>query len=1211
MICNKVLEEEINETDNYQELERALMIMEDKKRLYASVRRAKVNGQYYTKQTREIFDIDRASKLVGTTITLEDIDGYKFIDVPVKKAEMIDYKKVSINDGEYVLDYQTNMTQDGGYIMGSEDGFSGEGIKLTELSGTVKQNMDDIFNKTVEMDGTDLSQAHKEHLKGIVDNFKNILELASSDVKIDTEFYKSLDEKENTRGDANPKTGRIKLTLGNQKNNTMTEVAVHEVQHVMIRAAIKADKRLEYEILKLREAVREHLVKKYGGQPWRVFLEGKAKDKIDEHDAKLKYEYAFNNKLYPADEFLAYATTHEPLVNALGIMKNVDMGKGLFGKVKETGKWTKLWNKLADQLNNVFNRMLNNNKTAKDLALDMLDTALRMQHKANIAEEKGYVRRIIDKIEEVDDRIAGITGDIKKEHQTYEEALRDKKGKAQQAIDAIWRIKGLSKVRSMILQNSIFSSLTKDMDNKYIAKFYEMFRKSKAFVEKEVVAVKNKTADVLDKTYNFNKLTDVQKGAVKRALVDIDAKVLGDLADIKKYFENDQLVKDEIEELTKDMKKDNVLYAMDQLAELLVHNKMEQKNGYVNAAQIALGEMGSRLDKDIDVIDKVVTLLAIQKLDDVTKGHAIEAMNVKDVAFDRVMELKKKDEAEVLKRAYAGDRMYEVKGAKQDVFKGEKKHYFVKADEMKELVKSGAINTGKHEELSRLIGKDIYVVIADDTDPAFTEGLMSAVQLKSEGSSVRRLIMDLDDRTETEVEEIIESLRGEKGVVKDGSALIPERSGTGDVYDYKIRVPYQDKKDLLGLDDDIVTTIASTISNLTHKQEAMLNNRASLHFLREFYDKNRNNKQFKFIEISKNSTGKFKDYWNTIPYYMKKDIEKSGKPFMIEESLLTDYFGYRDVSLVNAPWIKERKKRQIIAKRLEDVVKEAVGRWKKVIVAFTPATIKGNMLSNMIVATQETKESPITYAKKFRETWIEMNEYMDARDKYLGLKIRKDAGETGLDSEITKQQALMKANPVAILIEDGQYNTILEDVDRDFFNNKGIIEGKIDDMFDSIKKTKTREGLKSAFDLMYIRKGSRIHDSVMKLTNYSDAINKMIILKNKLDRNGKITQKDLNEVDGLHVNYGYLDNRYIKYANDMGALTFTKYMFRVLPAMVRLASRKALTVALTEGGRNLLGAGETPIEQFYNPIDNLANKTGLITDPVDMLRDIFTSPFIK
>ena len=135
--------------------------------------------------------------------------------------------------------------------------------------------------------------------------------------------------------------------------------------------------------------------------------------------------------------------------------------------------------------------------------------------------------------------------------------------------------------------------------------------------------------------------------------------------------------------------------------------------------------------------------------------------------------------------------------------------------------------------------------------------------------SLEIISLDLDDRTETEVEEIIESLRGEKGVVKDGSALIPERSGTGDVYDYKIRVPYQDKKDLLGLDDDIVTTIASTISNLTHKQEAMLNNRASLHFLREFYDKNRNNKQFKFIEISKNSTGKFKDYWNTIPYYMK------------------------------------------------------------------------------------------------------------------------------------------------------------------------------------------------------------------------------------------------------------------------------------------------------------------------------------------------------
>jgi hypothetical protein len=97
----------------------------------------------------------------------------------------------------------------------------------------------------------------------------------------------------------------------------------------------------------------------------------------------------------------------------------------------------------------------------------------------------------------------------------------------------------------------------------------------------------------------------------------------------------------------------------------------------------------------------------------------------------------------------------------------------------------------------------------------------------------------------------------------------------------------------------------------------------------------------------------------------------------------------------------------------------------------------------------------------------------------------------------------------------------------------------------------------------------------------------------------------LNYVDGLHVNYTYLDNRYIKLANDLGFLVFTKYFFRVAPAILRMAQRKAFTMFLVEGGQGLTGIDfETPVDPFVHPLNSLLRKASLWSDPVDVMIDV-------
>lgn len=1212
-ICNNNLSKLINEVDDYTRVDRAVQKYEESVATASAVYRAKRSGKYADSSKRLNPYIDKAGKLIGKTLTFEDADSNQFVNVKVTKTEMLSNNVASINNGKYIVDMNTNMTTNGHYYvtLGSETETTSETLPLLELTGTVLQNIEDITLKMEELDGNRLSEAHKARLEDVISRYYEVLTEASKDVEIDVNLVKDLDERNNTRGSATPETGKINLIMGNQRHNSLTEVLAHELQHVMIRKVLEWNKSLEYKIVQLRDTMKDTFHKMYAGEGWKLFLHGiENPTQADIDIAKERWKYVFSNN-YAADEFLAYATTNEQLSVHMELVTEVDPGN-LITPVKETGRWTKMLNAIIKAINTVYKAQIKKPGNARDLALDMLDTALKLGHIEAKKANKSNVDKVLDQISKMDKRIAKYTQQMDTAYKTYEDYLKaTEASKIEKAINALWKIRTLAKARSWVLQNNLFSSVTRDIGNPEVAKFYEMFRKSKAFVEKEVVAVKNKTAAVLNNTYGLGRLSENHRRASKRILIDTDAKVLGSINDIKTYLENPGMIDNELNTLTSSYNSDT-LNAIDQLAELLVNNKMTMRNGYFNASQIVFGTIGNYDPKIITDVDKAVSLLALKKSSTTDKKLTLEAIEQEGSGLERALLLKEKDEAEILKKAYASDKMYAVKGAKQETFKDDKKHYLVDEKEMKELVKAGMNNIGKHQELSRLLEKDVYVVIGDSIDVSYTEGLMSVVQLKNEGDSVKRLLMEINGLTQEEAEAVIEKESSNFGNVTE--ALIPERSGTGLIYDYKFRLPYEVKNKYMNLEDDITLTIAGTLSNLTHKQEAMLNNRAALHYMNNFYGKHKNDDKYKFVTISEESEGKFKEYWDLIPYYLKREINKNpDKALHVEEGMLVDFFGYKDVSIINAPWFKNRKTRQVTAKKLEKIVHEMVQRWKKVIVAFTPATVQGNMMSNMVVALQHTSyKNPLTYMNKFREVWGMMNDYQDARSKKLELEIRRKAGEVIDESQIKALEGRMHANPISIIIEDGQYNAILEDIDSEFFDNKGIIESKIDSVINSIKKDKNRARLKDVVDLLYIRKDSRIHDSVMKLTNYSDAINKMIILLDQMEQNGgTINQGQLNYMDQLHVNYGYLDNRYVKYMNDLGFLTFTKYMFRVFPAMIKMLGNKTFTVFLTESTRKGLDIGETPFEQFYNPIDSLAHKITLWGSPMNVLKDILLPPAIK
>ena len=1243
MACK--LEEVINDGTDYGVMENALQGVEYGKRLNAGVNRANRYGKYAIPSKRILPYVDKHADLVGKTLTLEDIDYNRFKDVKITKVETLETDIVRLN-GEYDVNVRTSMLTNGTKLitLGSEK--SEVDKRNTEmlgiLTGTVVDDIDGLVEAAVSLDGGRLNP----HLQKVFNMYKDVLVEAGENVKLDVEFMKDLDNKR-TVGESTPELGRLKLVSGSTRFNSHSDILAHELQHTMLKNVLSDNTVLRANILKLRDVVAEQI-------DYHVFLPKGKPTKEDIEFAKERWDYVFRNDNVDvaADEFLAAATTNEKLVNALGLITDLSDYKLVDTvdiKPGEKSKWKRLWNNIAKIVNAAYVNIKFKGKSARELTLDMLHTALELQHSANKKAEMSVFEKLIDKINVVDSKIEAITKIEKKAQRSYADYVASSdKSKLQKAIDMVWKIRGMAKAKSYILQNNIFSSITRDMSNKDVAKFYQMFRHAKAFVENAVAPVKHFTVDVLENNYHLGRLTPQQRRAAKRVLIDTDAKAIGTSKEILEYLQDDMKLDKELVAFADRYKdKKEVITATEQLGRLLVDNSNTQANGYTNAAQIGYTYLETSTGKEVDEINRIASLIALKYSAQENKELVIEAMTKQDTdaqgnsidfmrGFDHAMKLMEINERKVLIEAYSGDTMYQVKGAKQETYADDKRYYIVEEKEVKDLVRAKLHNIGKHEALSKAVGKNMYIVVGDSMEVGFTEGLMSKVQLKNEGDSVRRILMEVNELTQEEADDAIDALIKSQEDGKD--VLIPERSGRNEIYDYRVRIPHEVKSKYLGIEDDILPTVASTVADLTHKQEAMVANREAIEYFDEFHEKYGKSNDFKFIEISEKSEGKMKEYWDSIPYYLKADVQnKLGGKLMIEESMLVDFFGYKDMSIANAAWIKNSKKRQIVARKAEKVVQEITQAWKHAVVAKTASTILGNNGSNMVIAMQHTTDkNPLNYLVRFKEMWSYMNQYQEDRRNKVKMEIRASAGEEIDYKELKKLTVRMETNPVYPIMQDGQYTAILEDLNSSWINDKGIIEDKLDEVLNKLKRKKDKVGIKEVIDTLYVRKDSPMYDSMMKMTTYADAITKMIIqqdldaeynkAKTQEDKDntfaGKLGGKDatkaevrqavLNYVDGLTVNYSYLDNRGIKYANDTLIFSFTKYFFRVFPAMMKMLGRKAGTVFLTESAQGLSGLNiETPWDQYYSPINSVTRKVGGWCDPINIFEMIMTPAIAK
>jgi len=990
---------------------------------------------------------------------------------------------------------------------------------------------------------------------------------------------------------------------------------------------VKTGKALDQVTLTKLLAQAQREAKKASTNAYEMFLTDKATPTSHEVAyAKKLYEYVFHNTSYPESEFLAYASTNMYMQKMLEQVKQKDDTFGLFENekgVNARGRSTKslgynlkdFVNRMIKMLNELITGYVTKNKNGKDaindIAMQLFQISAQASKNSSLpAEPSSKFTKIYSKADDAAVEAFRFMTEGKKK-KARQLLVDDKEDSVSSWIDRVTDGKLTIGIKQKLIRNNIFTAVLRDTADPEIAWFYDMYRQSKHEVDAATQTLKHEAVVKLledmhegeglsifmAKDEKTNKLDESIVQSLKKVLLNIDyASITKDIKNLVPMLEDTSLAFKEIKELSKGMNKEVVLAAK-RLGTKLVTGVDTDRNGFINAEEINrhYGSVSNTAN-----IDKIASLYALTQTGVEDRNNTIAAIAKNSQVIQNSMNVYYKDRATMRDRVFTGPQsILEEKGFHIKHKDTAQVQHIVKRSDLKQLEKSGmkvisddSKKTGLITALNEATGDDYVLVAGTDLETAYTQGLINTVQIRAEGMSFKRVLFEagLD---QTQIIDTMVRMSKEKpkynAVVAEENFMTPERSITGEIKDYRIKVSYADQEAYLGLNDNLAHVIADTSANLSHKEEAIRSNINAVHSMVAYAEANYEGNEDKFTllrgtnpnERAKGEEYEYAEKWNIIPDYARKEIERlTGKASIaIPNSLLIDFAGYKDASVSDFGIIAKNPRLQRTSKILGKVWTELVGLAKKSIVTKMFSTIKNNTVSNMIVTMIRLRQpNPLKYVSEFTGIWEALNDFQETNREIIRLEIAQKAGEDVDQGRIDSLKKELEDNRAYPLMKDGQYTSILEDIDFDMYKDDGVITSQLDKIF-----TKLPKGVKNVTDVVFLTNKSWAYQKIVKLTQLNDIANRVMLLEGGVS---------LRETDKIFVNYSYLDNPWVKWANDMGFLMFTKYMERSLSAMGTFVKKNPLGVGLFLATREALGITwlETPLASYFSPVDSIMNK---------------------
>lgn len=470
-----------------------------------------------------------------------------------------------------------------------------------------------------------------------------------------------------------------------------------------------------------------------------------------------------------------------------------------------------------------------------------------------------------------------------------------------------------------------------------------------------------------------------------------------------------------------------------------------------------------------------------------------------------------------------------------------------------------------------------------------------------------------------------------EATLREEDHLLMKTDINGKITDYEFLISYADQKNHGRVSDDVADMLGITIAHTDTKEMAIMNNMRLTDFLLELSDKNNDKPNYILLrptnedEKKKGKSYKYAQQWSMIPELTRNYIlyKTQGKGIHVDINRLNDIEGYSDPTLANLKFfgrnvLDSRPEMKKAIKVMESTWIEMSKYWKEIVVKLFPDVVLGNGISNLIVAMRHGV-GPIEYAKEFKRGWIELGQHVELNDEYVSLELKEAEGDKNAKLRRAAIKKDMERLSIHSLIEDGQFSMILEDIDIEMSQKSSHIEDITSELVKSKVNKDTYETINKLRRGMYLTRDTAAHKHIEKLTIFNDIINKNIIknrmlqdLKNSNIKNQKLIrdkkQEILDYMDLLFTNYSYLDNKYLKYANDTLLAVFTKYFFRQPKAIISSYTKRPLLSTGFEGVDLTILDFPDPIEQYLSIGDTLAYKASV--GPYDVVGDsIFPNIF--
>lgn len=1075
-----------------------------------------------------------------------------------------------------------------------------------------------------------------EFTEGLIESYKATMNKLGNG-EVDIALYKN--DKLNTSGTVDLETKKISLRYNRMSRTArLSEIFLHEVNHLISADVFASNPRLRRLMKDLKEATLA------SGVNYTAFLSNAENPTSEEIEiARRKFEYVFDETADP-EEFYAYATTNEAVYMAVkDVQVKAELVKPL--GVVET-RMQKILQKLITMINDIWSAATGRSAKGSQQILQMIelvnDLAEEKAEQSKKDMEPGISNRVKNIFNKIDESVNPIMDKIETKAKRLKKQMPGGK-----LLGKISELRGLRDIAASGAVQYVVREVTKDTTNPEFAELYQVTRKTKQIVERATNQIKVGVEDAINTM--FADETESTKKAITHVMFDLD---LGHLLDTMTIDEVVEVIKDpvkraaEIDLAEKALGEKKYNAQIDGLAEYIVTGNTVIMNQQINANNIVefINEYPGKkelkrkgLAGHKKLVDKLVSLKALDKVSEENRALAVAYID-KSGNTDNVVE------SLTMYKNYM-DQM--KKDAKTSFYDPIKKGYTQAPASMvkyalvpEEQVKAQLSINMKLESVTPytvIAGKIYYLMTGKVKSVGFNEGAFGMISNTMDGVSLSGLLRDRfeevgfhADKIDEKVKESVELIRTGKAKGKQFQlgrikAMIPVHDKAGKIIDYRIQLNKIDKIEMLGEEEDVAKVLAHTYARADklvrtaeqnrHVVDAVIRNSAvgmsenpeDYVILEEYTDKDK--------VLGKPYT-KLHERWDRIPDYTKAYIfkELGYNSLPIHKDFVELITGEKQMTLGNFNYFGLDMKQHPIARArimaVESWVRELLAYVKQTTVILNGSVVMGNTISNMITAAVHGVD-PVTYVAEVRKKWLLLNEYNEIERKLARLEVDRIAGRK-VDAKIAQLNNQKIRHPYHKLVEDGQFSPIVEDVNVDA-DTKGQLATLLKEAID---KTGLGKGLHPLLDILYLDKKTKIYKTMLKVTQYGDAITRQIILEKNVDKREKRLgrkldtaeyQEELDYVDQLLINYGYVANRTWDWMEKVAGLNFMKYYLRNIKATYKMFDRNKSATVFSEGAQKLTGIDFSSSMDAYakSPIMAMTNRFMLDDVPEEL-----TSPHL-